>query len=171
VTPEDWQVVSSLVFIPGRGRGGSSEDVLRHFGTDDGHALSISLLRDAVDRQNAGDVEAALIVCFTFGITMDHLDLLVQLESADWHRRHEDVVNALNELKSPAAVDALYHAAWWIPDYLGFDDTRALARKAIWALGGTPGVEAEQALRRLESVGSEFVRERAQKQLMRRAGS
>ncbi len=110
-------------------------------------------------------------MCFTFGITMDHLSLLIQLESADWHRRHEDVVNALAELKSPEAVSALYHAAWWIPDYLGFDDTRALARKAIWALGATPGAEAEQALKRLESVGSEYLREKAQQQLARRAGS
>jgi hypothetical protein len=27
----------------------------------------------------------------------------------------------------PAAVDALYHVAWWIPGYLDFDESRALA--------------------------------------------
>lgn len=164
-------MISSLVFVPGRGRKGSREDILRHFGTEDGRALGLRLLRDAVDRQDAVDVSMALAVCFVFGITMDHLDLLVQLESADWHREHENVVTALGQLKTSAAVDALCHAAWWIPDYLDFDESRALAVKAIWALGGTPGVEAEQALKQLLSAEGEIVREAARTQLMRRTES
>jgi hypothetical protein len=168
VTPEDRRVISSLAVVPGRGRRGSPEDVLRHFGTTDGRALGLCLLRDAADRQDGLDVEMALIVCATFGFTMDHLDLLVQLASADWHHKHEDVVSALGQLRSPAAVEALYHAAWWVPEYLDFDESRALAVKAIWALGGTPGAEAEQALERLLSAEGEVVREAARAQLARR---
>jgi hypothetical protein len=168
VTPEDRRVISSLVVVPGRGRQGSPEDVLRHFGTTDGRALGLRLLRDAVDRQDGRDVEMALIVCATFGFTLDHLDLLVQLASADWHQKHEDVVSALGQLRAPAAVDALYHAAWWIPDYLDFDENRALAVKAIRALGGTPGTEAQQALKQLLSAEGEIVREAASAQLLRR---
>lgn len=63
VTSEDRRVISSLVVVPGRGRRGSPEDVLRHFGTTDGRALGIRLLRDAVDHQDGLDVEMALIVC------------------------------------------------------------------------------------------------------------
>jgi hypothetical protein len=168
VTPEDRAVVLSLAAVPGRGRAGSPEAVLRHFGTTDGRVLGLGLLRDAVDRRDGLDVEMALIVCAAFGFTMDHLDLLVQLVSADWHRKHEDVVSALGQLRAPAAVDALYHAAWWVPDYLGYDESRALAIKAIWALGGTPGAAAEQALTQLVSAESEIVREAAQAQLNRR---
>jgi hypothetical protein len=90
------------------------------------------------------------------------------LSQTDWHHKHEDVVSALGQLRAPAAVDALYHAAWWIPDYLDFDESRALAIKATWALGRTPGAEAEQALRRLHSAESEMVREAASAQLKRR---
>jgi hypothetical protein len=43
VTPEDRHVISSLVVVPGRGRQGSPEDVLRHFGTTDGCALGLRL--------------------------------------------------------------------------------------------------------------------------------
>ncbi len=168
MTPEDRRVISSLVVVPGRGRGGSPEDVLRHFGTTDGRALGLRLLREAVDGQDGLDVEMALIVCATFGFTMDHLDLLVRLASADWHHKHEDVVSALGQLRSPAAVEALYHAAWWVPDYLDFDESRALAVKAIWALGGTPGPEAQQALKQLLSAEGEAVREAARAQLERR---
>jgi hypothetical protein len=162
-------VISSLVAVPGRSSRGSPEDVLRHFGTTDGRALGLRLLSDAVDRQDGLDVEMALIVCATFGFTMDHLDLLVQLASADWHHKHEDVVSALGQLRAPAAVDALCHDAWWIPDYLDFDESRALAVKAVWALGGTPGAEAEQALKQLLSAEGEIVREAARAQLIRRA--
>jgi hypothetical protein len=168
VTPDDRAAVMSLVIVPGRGRKGSPEELLRHFGTDDGQALGLSLLRDAVDRQDGLDVEMALVVCAVFGFTTDHLDPLLKLASADWHHKHEDVVSALGRLQSPAAVDALYHAAWWIPGYLDFDENRALAVKAIWALGGTPGAEAEQALRQLLGTESEIVREAASAQLKRR---
>jgi hypothetical protein len=169
MTPADRRAIASLVIVPGRSRSGSPEDVLRHFGTTDGRSLGLRLLRDAVDRQDGLDAEMALIVCFTFGFTMDDLDLLVQLTSADWHRKHEDVMSALGLLRAPTAVGALYHAAWWIPDYLDFDESRALAVKAIWALGGTPGIEAEEALKRLLIAEDDIVRCAARAQLMRRA--
>jgi hypothetical protein len=169
MTPQDRRVVSSLVVVPGQARQGTPQDVLRHFGTTDGRALGLRLLRDAVDRQDELDLATALIVCFTFGFTMDHLDLLVRLASASWHHKHEDVVSALDELRAPAAVGALYHSAWWVPDYLDFDENRALAVKAIWALGRIPGNEAEQALRRLLTAEDEVVRQAAQAQLERRA--
>ena len=140
MTPEDRAAVMSLVVVPGRGRRGSPEEVLRHYRATDGKVLGLSLLRDAVDREDGLDVEMALIVCATFGFTMGHLDLLVRLVWAGWHHKHEDVVSALSQLRAPAAVDALYHAAWWVPNYLDFDESRALAVKAIWALGDTPGM-------------------------------
>ena len=168
MTPEDRAAVMSLAVVPGRDRQGSPEGVLRHFGAADGKALGLSLLRDAVDRRDGLDVEMALIVCATFGFTEDHLGLLVRLASADWHHKHEDVVSALGWLRSPAAVEALYHAAWWVPAYLDFDESRALAVKAIWALGGTPGPEAEHALKQLLSAEDDVVREAARAQLDRR---
>jgi hypothetical protein len=154
--------------VPGRGRKGSPPDVLRRFGATDGRVLGDGLLRDAVMRQSAEDVEMALIVCATFGVTVDSLDLLVHLCSADWHYKHEDVVSALGELRQPAAVDALYHATQWIPEYLAYDESRALANKAIWVLGDTPGPEAEQALTHLLTSNDEIVREGAKAQLARR---
>ena len=57
-----------------------------------------------------GIADSATVLA-TFGITADHLELLVQLASAYWHRRHEDVASALDHLRTPAAVDALYHLA------------------------------------------------------------
>jgi hypothetical protein len=168
VTPEDRQVISGLVFVPLKGRASSPEDVLRHFGETDGIALGLRLLRDAVNRQDELETNLALIVCFTFGFREDHLELVVQLASADWHRSHEDVATALDGLRTPGAVDALYHLAWWVPGYLDWDDTRGLARKAIWGLGKTPGLDAKQALIRLLEEPDEIIRKSASEQLARR---
>jgi hypothetical protein len=166
VTPEDRQVIYDLVIIPGRGRKGSPEHVLSHFGTTNGHALGLRLLGDAVDRHDGTDAEAALMVCWEFDVTTDHLDLLVQLASADWHSKHEDVARALDRLRTPAAVDALYHLTQWVPDYLAWDEDRALARKAVWGLAKTPGPEAAAVLRRLLDDPDEHVRAYATRRLL-----
>ncbi len=156
-------MIRDLAVIPGRGRKGSPEAVLRHFGAVDGHALGRSLLAEAVNGKDGDDVEAALIACFLFGMSLDHLGLLVQLASADWHCRHEDVATALDDLRAPAAVGALYHLTQWVPDYLAWDEDRALARKAVWGLAKTPGPEAGQVLRLLLEDPDEHVRAYAAK--------
>jgi hypothetical protein len=170
VTPEQRQCIIALVIVPGRGRAGSPEEVLRQFGADDGQELGLDLLRDAAGRQDPLDLEMALVVCFTFGFTTGHLELLIQLATADWHHSHEDVVTGLSRLRSPRAIGALVDAAWWVPSYLDFDESRALARKAVWALGVIPGPEARQALIGLLDAESSIVREGAKAQLARRAG-
>ncbi|MGK3204325.1 hypothetical protein [Amycolatopsis sp. MEPSY49] len=112
----------------------------------------------------------AFIACRAFGVdfTVDHLELLRQLSAADWHRKHEDVITALAEMRAPEAVDVLYRATQWIPKYLEFDENRALAVKAIWALGNTPGNEAEASLVRLLGSDSEVLQKEARRQLERR---
>jgi HEAT repeats len=174
VTPEQRQSILALLFEPVRGRTGSPEQVLQQFGTDDGQALGLDLLRDATRRRDWPDLQAALIACFTFGFTTGHLDLLIQLAGEDWHFGHEDVVNGLedvvaglDEQRTRQVIGALAHMARWVPPYLDWDENRALARNAIWAMGKIPGPAAAQALTGLLDSDSEIVRRRA---AARRAG-
>jgi len=88
--------------------------------------------------------------------------------SVDWHTRHEDVVAALGRLRSPDTVEALYHATQWIPEYLDYDETRALAMKAIRALAKIPGYRAERALIRVLDSEDELLQEMARYQLQKR---
>ena len=168
MTPDERRLVLSLVTAPTAGPELSREEFLRQFGSSDGQALGLQLLKDAVDRQDGVDVEMALIVSSAFGVTPDHLDPLVSLVSADWHVKHEDVVVALDRLRSPEAVDALYAATQWVPPYLEFDENLTLARKAIRALAAIPGEEAERALLRLLDSADDVMRRRAEEQLKRR---
>lgn len=168
MTPEAEKLILALVYKPGDTSGGDPDTVLRYFGTDDGAALGRRLLRDAVQCEDAADFELAMIVCNRFDAYDESLlPLLVDQAHADWHQRHEDVASRLGKYKSPMTVDALYQLTQWIPDYLDYDESRALARKAIRALGGIPGVEAEQALTRLLTDEDEDLRDLAADQLRR----
>jgi len=111
---------------------------------------------------------SALVIGFAFGFAPKHTNVLCRLVEADWHISHEDIVSALDHLRTPDAVGALYQATPWIPDHLSFDDSRALAAKAIRALGRIPGSEAEGKLVTLARSEDRLVREQAGYQLKRR---
>lgn len=167
MTPEQKQVILGLMHIPNGPPTSKPEDVLRVFGATDGVTLGLELLAGAVERRDSEEVEYALLVCQTFGFAEGDLPLLLDLASADWHVKHEDVVWYLGGYQSPAVVDALYHATQWVPDYLAFDENRALARKAIWELGKQPGDKARQALKRLAHSKDELLSNEAKQQLER----
>jgi hypothetical protein len=135
--------------------------VLRMLGVTDGRALSLRLLDGALQSRHSSDVEIAVALSHAYGLTAAHIGLLLQLVSADWHHSHENVVLALERLRAPEAVEALVHAARWVPDYLNWDESRALARKAIWVLGKTAGSDAEEALKGLVDSDDDVVRETA----------
>jgi len=166
MSPEERSLVMALFVVPGR-QPMSNEQFLRAFGAQDGVALGLNLLVDAVDRRDPLDVELALVVCFRFGFTDGHLQPLLALAFADWHQRHEDVASALGDLRSPASVDALVHLAQWVPAYLEFDEARALAVKAIWALGGIGGEAARIALTSIADSPCSILVEAAVAQLQR----
>lgn len=167
MTPEDRSCVMALVAIPGRRPPLPPEEFLRRFGVTDGVALGLDLLRDAIDRRDPVDVELALVVCSKFGFTDEHLEPLLSLAFADWHKQHENVASALGKIRSPPSVPALVHLAQWVPDYLGFDDARALATKAIWALGGIYDQAAREALESLAGSENTIVAEGAVAQLQK----
>ncbi|MGH3160000.1 MAG: hypothetical protein ACRDNF_25960 [Streptosporangiaceae bacterium] len=167
MSPEERALIRTLYVVPGGRQASPADEFLRRFGATDGISLGLGLLREAVERTDAVDVELALVVCFRFGFSDGHLQLLTTLAFADWHQSHEDVAMALGDLRSPGAVDALLHLAQWIPAYLEFDDARALAVKAIWTLGAINDETAHRALESLASSECGIVAENAVGQLQK----
>ena len=156
----------ALAVVPGR-TALSAAEFLEGFGTTDGESLGLDLLRDSIDRLDPVDVELALVVCFRFGFSEGHLPSLLALAFADWHQRHEDVATALGMIRSPASVRALAHLSEWVPSYLEYDEARALATKAIWALGSISGDTAHAALESLARSDDRIVAESARSQMER----
>ncbi|MFF9869542.1 hypothetical protein ACF1G0_29770 [Streptomyces sp. NPDC013953] len=62
ITPDEQDLVLGLVVAPGQGPTRVLDEVLTRFGECDGAALPLRLLRHAKERQDADDVERALIV-------------------------------------------------------------------------------------------------------------
>lgn len=167
MTPDERSAVMALVTMPGRRPPLPPDEFLRCFGASDGVVLGLKLLREAVARHDPVDVELALIVCSKFGFTDEHLKPLLELAFADWHQQHENVANALGKIRSPASVNALVHLARWVPDYLAYDDARALATKSIWALGGICDDAARDALESLAHSPDRTVAQGAVAQLQK----
>jgi hypothetical protein len=129
--------------------------------------LALSLLEEAYRERDAEDLHCVLTVGFKFGFGPEHMDILRQLVTADWHDGHEDVVSALGSLPNPQNANALFMATQWIPESLEYDEVRALAVKAIWALGETPGEEAKEKLDVLARSDDPILRRTASQQLAR----
>jgi hypothetical protein len=164
---EERELIFALVAIPGKRAGMSTEEFLRKFGESDGIGLGLHLLTDALRSQDSTDIEYAMIVCFRFGFSDEHVLPLVSLAFVDWHKKHEDVASALDKTRSSAGVDALRHLAEWVPSYLQWDEARALATKVIWGLGKIRDDAARSALEDLAGSDDAIVANCAREQLER----
>jgi hypothetical protein len=148
----------------------SEDELLRRFriGRSDGMSFALRVLGEAYRAKDAGSVECGLGLGFHFGMSPQFFDILVKLSDAEWHERHEDVVTALNELHDSRSVEALYRAALKRHPYLGYDNARALAVKAVWALGNLGDTSADEKLRVLAKSDDGILRREAENQLLRR---
>jgi hypothetical protein len=126
-----------------------------------------SALRDALASQDADTVECALLLAFHFDLmTVDLAPLLAALLVLPWHRKHEDIARALQQLRTPATADALAQAALMKHDYLAYDDSRALARKCTWALADIGSPQARVHLENLARVDDSKIAGYARKRLL-----
>ena len=94
----------------------------------------------AIRAEDADRFEFAVRSAFTAGLPPDLADVFAEALLMPWHTRHEDLVSALQKMKSPASVEALFAVATTRHAYLEYDEFFGLARKCTWALAdiGTP---------------------------------
>lgn len=119
----------------------------------------------AIQSQDADAFELALRSAFAAGLPRDLADVLTEALTFPWHTRHEDLATALQKMKDPASVEALFAAATAQHAYLEFDEFFGLARKCTWALAdiGTP--LARQRLAELAANPNPTIAAYAQKRL------
>ena len=171
MTEEQRQLCRDLIVHPPalRMRTISKEDFISQLPSAVEHGkLALEWLDEAFRERSPEDLQCVLIVGFAFGFVPEHKEILCRLIEADWHYSHEDIVVALETWSSPDTVNALFCATQWIPKSLEYDDNRALAVKAIWALGRIPGTEAGAKLERLARSDIAVIRKTAIDQLERR---
>jgi hypothetical protein len=169
MTSEQRDLCLGLVRANGKQRISNAEFAVKYPAALENGRLATALLQDAYEARDGAALQCAMIVGFSFGFDVRHVDVLVRLIEERWHFMHEDVVSALDKLRTPRAADALFRATQWVPEHLEYDDARALAVKAIWGLGNLPGAASEAYLRQLATSPVEVIRTNAEEQLQRRA--
>lgn len=99
--------------------------------------------------QDASAFESALVEAYRVGLSRELHDVLTEAIVMDFHTRHEDIAHALQKIKHPASVDALFSAATRAHEYLEYDELFGLARKCTWALADIGTDAARARLREL----------------------
>jgi HEAT repeat protein len=169
MTPEQQELASGLIITPrhGRSRVSPQEFAERFPSALEGGRLALALLEEAAAVKDPANLGATILIGATFGFTADHVPLLCELLRAEWHWSHESIVTALQRLKDPRAVDALYDASLVSHGYLAYDEFYGLARKCTWALAdiGTPDALAK--LRQMAGSENPLVAGYAQKRIDR----
>ncbi|MFM2353877.1 MAG: hypothetical protein RLZZ608_1283 [Actinomycetota bacterium] len=122
----------------------SRSEFLQAMGADDGVVLGLSLLSEATTHRDKDAVQWSMVVCYVFGYEASHLPLLHELAAASWHENHENVASAMDDVGSDESIPFLKHLAEWVPEYLEWDDNRALSTKAVWGIAkmGSPAAHA-----------------------------
>ncbi len=127
----------------------SQEDFLKKFGASRQEVplLIERLLRESFKEADEDGIDCALLVGFVFGFGVRHIQILCELSDADGHHSHEDIVSALDELRTPRATDVFFRAIQARHKYLDFDDAHALAVKALYALSNLNTESAREKIR------------------------
>lgn len=107
-------------------------------------AKVMRMLEDAASAPQPEAVERAVTSAHQVGVREEFVPPLLTLLRSKDHFRHEDIVNALQDIKDPRAVEGLFDAASVTHEYLAYDEFFGLARKCTWALAdiGTPEARA-----------------------------
>lgn len=125
-------------------------------------------LRGAAETRDADALEATLVLIAIYGMEDSYVEPLVDVLRQPWHRSYEDIVLTLGNTLDARICEVLYEMTRTVPSYLEWDDNRALARKATYALGKNANPDSERYLRQLLGHEHERVRAIAAKQLLRR---
>jgi hypothetical protein len=128
-------------------------------------------LEQGFAERSPDDLQCALVLAFCFGLSRKYALLLCKLIEEDWHHSHEDLADALQDLRVPCTIDCLYRTTLRKHDYLAYNDSESLAVKWIWALHDIGTFEAIEKLKLLSQCDlSGRVRETALERLLELAG-
>lgn len=122
-------------------------------------------LAAAIESRNPDALDIAVTDSYRVELPRDLAGLLADALGMDWHTRHEDIVGALQTMKDPETVDALYAAATVTYPYLDYDEFFGLARKCTWALADIGTESARAHLQTLSKTENATIAAYAKKRL------
>ena len=127
----------------------------------------LRMLEAAAAAPQTDTVEEAITAGHRIGLHSNFVPPLLTLLRSRDHFRHEDIVAALQSIKDPRAIDALFEAASVRLPYLDYDEFFGLARKCTWALADIGTKEAKTRLEQLTSSKNLLIADYAKKRVDR----
>ncbi len=125
-------------------------------------------LQKAITNKDAEELEAVSTLIGMFDNYTKYINILCFLILEKWHYMHENIADKFQILKMPETVDCLYQAAISKFEYLDFDDSYALARRCIHALGDINTDKAKEKLKLLAKSDNKIIKKSALHQLNRK---
>ena len=118
----------------------------------------ISKFQNAISEKNADLVEVCVIAISTDGVNTKYIEVLKEALKANWHYKHEDLVELARELKDPKFIEILYDTALMKLEYLVPMDLEPLLRKCLHGLMEIDTSEAHDKVNLLAQKGNENVK-------------
>lgn len=123
------------------------------------------LLQEAYESKDSESVEYSLAIYWSFSYSGECISILNRLLAVDWHYSHEDIALILQKKQDPYSTNVLYKTALTKFQYLEINNSEALARKCIYALGAINTVDSRKYLVDIANSDDEVVSEFAKHQL------
>jgi hypothetical protein len=125
----------------------------------------IQLFESAITNRNSAEIEKAIIQTSQILNPEEFENYLSKLLTLDWHFSHEDIALTLQQIGSQNSVDALFNASTKKFKYLEYDDSKAFARKCIWAIADIGSNKAKEILVELSKNEDVEIAEYAKKRI------
>lgn len=122
-------------------------------------------LQSALRWESGEKTEEVIFEICEFGLDKDFTPFLVELLDSDWHFKHEDIVQFMQELGDERATQILLKKTLRKFDYLVYDNSYPLSRKCTWALADIGTDESKNALIQISTNEDDVIRGYAQKRL------
>lgn len=88
----------------------------------------------ALSKRDEVYLESILLIGFKFGFSKIQNEILSELLFCDWHYSHEDIVSIMDGFHCNKNAQHFYNICFCEFEYLDYDESFNLARKAIYGL-------------------------------------
>ncbi|AVJ18252.1 hypothetical protein CLM71_14455 [Serratia sp. MYb239] len=130
----------------------------------------INICKELYNARNEKDPDAVDIFLYfgdVIGYRYTCINLLNNLLTETWHKKHEELVRLLAQYKSETSINSLFETSLLNLDYLDYDEDHVLADKCIRALAKINTKESIEKIKKLTHSDNASIRKSATKHLQK----
>ncbi len=126
----------------------------------------ITLKKFIAEKDGDGFYNSKIPFFYRYKEDEEILLLLCQIFESDWHKDHENMASAFQDISNPIAAETLFKVAFSDFEYIRWNEYFPLQRKCTWALADIGTNEAKKYLEQIEEQANETISKYATKRLV-----